>query len=53
MSKYHVLSPVEHDGKSYEVDSEIEVKDEKQAKALIASGVIAEHAPKKDSRKGD
>jgi hypothetical protein len=50
MAKFYVLNPVDHDGKSYDAESEIDIKDEKQAKALLAAGAISETAPKKEKK---
>ena len=40
MSKYKVLTPIDHDGKRYEPGKPIELDDE-QAKPLLAVGAIA------------
>jgi hypothetical protein len=41
MPAYKVLSPVDHDGTLYEVDSSIELSEEAGA-ALVALGALAE-----------
>jgi len=40
--KLNVLSPVEHDGVTYTEGMPMEIKDDAQARALIAAGVADE-----------
>ena len=48
--KLTVLSPVEHDGKAYADGDTVDVKDEVQAEALIASGAAEALPAKKNTQ---